>query len=543
LARLSALDLAVFIAYMMLLVSVGLYFSRQKKSLKSYLLADQNVHWMIVAISVLAALFSGVTYLGAPAESFFFDLTYLWVIVSFFIATPITTLVFLPFFRNLSLYTAYEYLERRFDRRLRWLASGLFITRVSCYLGLAIAAPALAIVEITGWEFWLAVLVTGLAATLYTALGGMKAVIWTDSLQFLVLCGGILLILGYAAAEVPGGFLEAWRLAAADGKTRLIHLELDPTVRLTVWGALLGGACNNLVQMVTDQIAVQRYLTAKSLRECQRALWFKLWVTLPLVGLFYLTGTVLYGYYRATPDRAPKMANATAVPYLAQPETTAPNEGIRNDRILPYFVVQHLPPPLPGLLIAAVFGATMAVVSAGINSLATATLMDFAVLLGPQGTERFLFRQARLLTCFFGILSTGLALVVSRLGTLVESTITIMGLFGGPLLGMFFLGVLSRRANSPGALLGALAGSVGGAAVAFSKYLFNYEISFIWIAFCATVTTFGLGWLFSLLFAPPVSATAGLVIWNNRENNEPTVSLLEVRAGSLHDNGKRIENK
>jgi len=520
LANLSPLDFAVFVFYMLLLVGVGLYFTRQKKSLKSYLLADQNIHWIIVAVSVLAALFSGITYLGAPAESFFFDLTYLWVIVSFFIATPITTLVFLPFFRNLNLYTAYEYLERRFDRRLRWIASGLFITRVSCYLGLAIAAPALAIVEITGWDFWLSVAVTGLAATLYTSLGGMKAVIWTDSIQFLVLCGGILLILACAIAEVPGGFAEAWRLAAADGKTRLFHFELDPTVRLTVWGALLGGACNNMVQMVTDQISVQRYLTAKSLQECQRALWFKLWVTLPLVGLFYLTGTVLYGYYRALPERVPHFASAQQVPHLVPPESTAPYEGIRNDRILPYFVVQHLPPPLPGLLIAAVFGATMAVVSAGINSLATATLMDFGVLLGPQGTERYHFRQARFLTGFFGLLATVLALVVSQLGTLVESTITIMGLFGGPLLGVFFLGVLSRRANANGALLGALAGALGGALVAFSKPLFGYGISFIWIAFCAASITYVVGWAFSLWFAPPVPAARALVFWSSLKQQE-----------------------
>jgi sodium-coupled monocarboxylate transporter 8/12 len=514
LGNLSPLDFGVFVAYMLLLVGVGLYFTRQQKNLKSYLLADQDIHWIIVAISVLAALFSGISYLGAPAESFFFDLTYLWVVASFFIATPITTLVFLPFFRNLNLYTAYEYLERRFDRRLRWIASGLFITRVSCYLGLVIAAPAMAIVQITGWDFWVAVLVTGLAATLYTSLGGMKAVIWTDSIQFLVLCGGIVLILVYAAAEVPGGFIGAWQLAAADGKTRFVHLDLDPTVRLTVWGALLGGACNNLVQMVTDQISVQRYLTAKSLRECQRALWFKLWVTLPLVGLFYLTGTVLYGYYRALPERVPELRSAHVVPRLAQPETTAGAEGIPNDRILPYFVVQHLPSPLPGLLIAAVFGATMAVVSAGINSLATATLMDFGILLGPQGTERYHLRQARFLSGFFGILATGLALLMSRLGTLVEATNTIMGLFGGPLLGVFLLGVLSRRANGTGVLLGALAGAGAGVLATFSGKIFNYNLSFMWIAFCAAAVTYCLGWSLSLFFAAPAPRAQSLVVWN-----------------------------
>ena len=265
--NLRPFDMACFVGYMLLLIGVGVWFMRRQKGLKSYLLADQDIHWIIVAISVLAALFSGITYLGAPTEAYYNDLSYLLMIGSFFIATPVTTLVFLPFFRRLNLYTAYEYLGRRFNQRLRLLASALFIIRVSFYLALAVYAPSLAIVEITGWPLWLSVVLTGLAATLYTTLGGMKAVIWTDSLQFLVLCGGIVLILGFAIASVPGGLPEAWRLADEAGKTRVFHLEFDPTIRITLWGALLGGTCHNLIQMVTDQISVQAaHLTAKSLR-------------------------------------------------------------------------------------------------------------------------------------------------------------------------------------------------------------------------------------------------------------------------------------
>jgi sodium-coupled monocarboxylate transporter 8/12 len=508
---LKPLDLGVFTFYMLLLIAVGVYFTRRQQGLKSYLLADQNIHWIIVAISVLAALFSGITYLGAPAESYYNDLSYLWVIASFFIATPVTTLVFLPFFRRLNLYTAYEYLERRFDRRLRWIASSLFITRVSFYLALAVYAPALAIMEITGWPLWLSVALTGLAATLYTTLGGMKAVIWTDSLQFLVLCGGIILILAFAIAEVPGGLPAAWQLAAEEGRTRFVHLDLDPTVRVTVWAALLGGTCHNLVQMVTDQISVQRYLTAKSLEECQRALWLKLWVTLPLVALFYLTGTVLFGYYRAYPEREPVLSSEGRVVARSECAPDSPPQplgGGRRDRLLPFFVVRQLPSPLPGLLIAAVFGATMAVVSAGINALATATLMDFRRANGnAKASEQRQFRLARQLTVVFGVLATVLALFIGRLGTLVEATVSIMGVFGGPLLGIFFLGVLSRRANGSGAFVGAIGGAIVGVLIAFSKQLLPWTISFLWTAFASASVTFGLGLLASIAFAAP-SATA-----------------------------------
>ena len=389
--NLRPLDLGCFVTYMVLLVGTGLFFTRRQKSLKSYLLADQDIHWIIVAISVLAALFSGITYLGAPAEAYYHDLCYIWVLASFFIATPITTLVFLPFFRGLNLFTAYEYLDRRFDLRVRRIASALFIARVTLYMAMVIYAPALAIMEITGWPLWISVSLTGGAATLYTTFGGMKAVIWTDSLQFLVLCGGILLILGFAIAEVPGGFATAWDLAARAGRTRFLNFSIDPTVRITFWGAVIGGTCHNLVQMVTDQISVQRYLTAKSLEECQRALWLKLGVTLPLVIFFYLTGTVLFGYYQVHPDREPVVNAAGQVVARAEADgqdQARPLSGGQQNRILPFFVVRQLPSPLPGILIAAVFGATIATVSAGINALATAALIDFGSAPGNRTTQR-----------------------------------------------------------------------------------------------------------------------------------------------------------
>lgn len=553
---LSYLDIIVFVSYMGVLFGIGVYCSRQQSNLKTYLLADQNVHWLVVSISVLAALFSGITYLGAPAEAFFHNLNYLWVVVSFLIATPITTVIFLPFFRQANLYTAYEYLERRFDRRLRWLASSLFILRVTFYLGVAIYAPALVVMEVTGWPLWISALLTGLAATIYTTMGGMKAVIWTDTLQFLVLCGGIALIFCFAVAQVPGGLAGAWSMAAADGKTRFFSFSLDPTVRVTMWSGLLGGAAANLVQMVTDQIAVQRYITAKSLADCRRALWFKFWITVPLVSTFYLTGTVLYGYYRVLPERSPAFVNAELVPKLAG----ATGMPIKNDQLLPCFVVNELPAPLPGLLIAAIFGATMAVVSAGVNALATAAMMDFQFgpspmapvprregsvpislprseanslgylpnaegILGsldnddeselacgldaveelPQAhSDRRQLNWARVLTASFGIAPTLLALfVIPYFGTLVESIVKIFGLFGGPLLGIFFLGVLSRRANGSGALVGAVCGGVAGILVLFSEQIWNCPISFLWIALVSATVTWATGRLASMFFAAP----------------------------------------
>jgi sodium-coupled monocarboxylate transporter 8/12 len=510
---LHTLDLAIFVAYMAILVGIGAWFTRREEGLKEYLLAGQDVHWVIVGISVLAALFSGITYIGVPAESFFHDLTMFWGVIAFVIATPIATILFLPFFRRLGLYTAYEYLERRFDPRVRWFASGCFILRGTFYLALAISAPAIVVSEMTGWPFAACAIGSGVAATLYTTLGGMKAVIWTDTIQFIVLCGGIVLIIAYASLGVSGNVFGAWSLAAADGKTQWLNTSLDPRVRVTVWGALIGGVCNNLVQLVTDQISVQRYLTARSLDEAKRALWLKLGLSVPLVGTFYLAGTVLYGYYKANPDRLPVFENAQLVPGLsAAAVVTAP---LKNDRLLAYFVMHELPSPLPGLLIAAIVGATMAVISAGINALATTALIDFASKRQVADSKRVLL--ARLLTLTFGGLATVVALQVGRIGTMVEATNKIMGLFGGPLLGVFFLGAITARPNGTAALIAAGAGAIVGGLIAFSNALFEVPLSFLWITPGAVITTMVTGLVVGRMLRPAENVAAYVFSWRRAE--------------------------
>jgi SSS family transporter len=501
---LTALDYCVFVGYLLVLFGIGVSFFREQKTLKSYFLADQDIHWAIVGISVLAALFSGISYLGAPAESFFHDLTYVWTIIAFFIATPIATLLFLPFFRGLNLITAYEYLERRFDVRLRRIASALFLVRVTLYIATAIFAPALAISATTNISLTVSIVLTGLLATIYTSIGGMKAVIWTDSVQFLVLCGGILVIILYASWSVPNGLRGAWELAADDGKTQFLKFDLNPKMRVTVWSGLLGGAANGLIQLVTDQISVQRYLTAKSLTDAQRALWFKLWITLPLLFMFYVTGIVLYGYYRAHPNQTPLLANASLVPALSQPQGDLATRPLANDQILPFFVMHHLPSPLPGLLIAALYGSTLAVVSAGINSSATAALVDFRRRSESDvRSDKDQLAVARRLTLCFGAIATLIALIIGKLGTLIQITNTILGVLGGPILGLFLLGVLVKRANSTGALAGFAAGSIIGVMIGFPKTFLGTEISFLWIGFVSAFATFVFGMLFSLSGSSP----------------------------------------
>lgn len=476
----GALDYFVLVVYVSASVTLGVWFVREQRTVRDYFLAGQSMNWFVVAISVIAALFSGISYLGAPTEVFNHDLTYAVTLLSFFVATPVIIYIFLPRFYRANLYSAYEYLERRFDLQVRTWSSAMFILRVLFYLALAIYAPSLALASVTGLPLWFSIAVIGILTTIYTTLGGMKAVIWTDVMQFFVLLGGQIAIAWVAMSRIPGGFMGTIEIAEAAGKLNFANFDPSLTVRVTFWGALIGGLFNNLVQMGTDQISVQRYLTAKSRDEAVKSLWFKLIVTVPVVIVFYLMGAVLFAFYQAHPERMPLD--------LAQ-----------KDRILPYFVVNELPAGVPGLLVAAILAATMSTVSSGINALGTASIVDFYQrnLRSPANPERLL-RLSKWLTGCYGLLATTLAFLMPLLGTLIEATNKIMGMLGGPLLGVFLLGMVTKRATSQGALLGAFLGSL-----LLAYVVFNTEVSFLWYALIGCAATFVLGYLFSLPTGQP----------------------------------------
>lgn len=382
--RFSAFDYGIFVAYLAASVLVGVLFVKEQRSLRDYFLAGSTMGSGVVAISVLAALFSGITYLGAPAEVYVHDFSFVLIGLSFFVATPITALLFLPHFYQRRYFTAFQYLEERFSRHVRMLASGLFVIRVLFWLALATYAPALALEQVTGLPLWLSLVCTAALTTFYTTMGGMKAVIWTDVMQFCVLFGGQILIIATALRSVPGGVEGVYEINRHAGKFSL-NLSLDPTARVTLWGLLLGGAFINLVQIASDQVSVQRYLTARSMEGARRSLWIKLALTLPVITLFYVSGLVLYAFYQSAGD--PLKAGRIA----------------SGDQILPYFVIHQLPIGMPGLLLAAIFAASMSTVSAGLNAMTTTTLVDFyAPPSRRDASDRVQIRLARYVTCSMG---------------------------------------------------------------------------------------------------------------------------------------------
>lgn len=483
----SWLDYTIFGVYLTASVSVGLFSARGSKSLGDYFLAGRGMGSILVSMSILAALFSGISYLAGPADVYKNGFGFAYAVLAFFIATPFTAVWMMPKFYQSRFYTAYQFLEERFSLSVRLLASGLFIFRVALWLAAATYAPALALEKVTGMPLWITILATGTLTTLYTALGGMRAVIWTDVMQLIVLFGGQLLIVFVAVGKIPGGLTGVWDTALADGRMDL-SLSFSLSERVNLWAVLLAAAFLHMVQMSTDQVSVQRYLSAGSLKEAQRSLWIKLWFVLPVLVLFYGTGLVLYAFYKTHGD--PLAAGLIA----------------KEDQILPYFVVTQLPAGLPGMLIAAIYAASMSTISAGLNSLASATVVDFKQRLSkaPEGTQAQQVGNARWITVGYGVLVMGLAFAVSAMpGNLVESVNTVIGLIGGPLLGLFFLGMFTQRTTTSGALLGCFTGFIG----LLSLYLYQNGfftavkppmlVSFIWFSLLGCIITMSVGLLSS----------------------------------------------
>lgn len=485
-ARFSWLDYSLFALYLTVSVGVGLWSARRKAgNLGDYFLAGRGMNSILIAMSILAALFSGISYLAGPADVYKNGFGFAYAILAFFIATPITTIWILPKFYQSRYFTAYQFLEERFALPVRLLASGLFIFRVSLWLAAATYAPALALEKVTGIPLWATILASGTLTTLYTALGGMRAVIWTDVIQLIVLFGGQLVIALVAMGKIPGGLEGVWETALADNRLSL-SLSFDFSERINLGSVLIAAAFLHLVQMATDQVSVQRYLTAGSLAEAKRSLWIKLWFILPVIVLFYGTGLVLYAFYKVHGD--PLAAG------LIQKE----------DQILPYFVVTQLPAGLPGLLIAAIYAASMSTISAGLNSLSSATVVDFQQRLTkqPHAPDSREVARARWITVAYGLLVMVLAFAVSKMpGNLVESVNTVIAIVGGPLLGLFFLGMFTKRADTRGALAGCLVGFLSLVALYFYQIgLFTAEkpaqlVSFIWFSLFGALITVGTGLL------------------------------------------------
>jgi SSS family transporter len=471
--RFGTLNTLILIVYMVASVAIGVWFTRRQRSLTAYFVANRTAPWWAAGLSIIATDLSAISYLGAPAWAFEKDLRMAMALFLFPLSMVLVVYLFVPFMARLRLFTIYEYLGERFNAGVRSVASVLFLFIRGGWLANVIFAQGLALSEITSISLTTSVWLIGGVSALYTVLGGMEAVLWTDVMQFFVLVGGILVVMGAILWSFGGDVGQIWSIAAAGGHTRLISFDVDLTTEVTIWALIVGGLVGNLSSYGSDQVIVQRYFTTRNKGEMARAILFNGLLVVPITLALYLIGTGLFAYYQANPPAVP----------------------VEPRRVLAYFIVNDLRPGYSGLVIAGLFAATMSSLSSGMNSLSTATYMDFIARFRSRvrASETDHVRTARLCTLGWGAAATIAALYVDRLGTLIEITGKINGFFSGPLLGMFLLGILNRRATSFGVMTGALIGTVVTAVAA------QTALSWIWYGPVGCLATVSLGSLVSLV--------------------------------------------
>ena len=300
----SSLDYFLMLAYILLVVGVGVWVGRGQRSTKEYFLAGRSMGWFPIGISTIASLYSAISYMGGPSEYRSYDLRLTVGIFSMIPTAVVVMLVFMPFFHRLQVYTAYEYLEKRFNVTVRALASAVFVIWRILWMGTAVYVPSLVLHTITGFPLIPMILLVGVVATLYTVVGGMRAVIWTDVAQFFVLSAGSVLALWVVGAHV-GGLEGIWSVAEQGGRTRIFDWTPDLTTRVTSWGALIGSLVANLGMYGADQVSVQRYLAAKSLKGMQKSFILNTVGGWAMGFLMIGIGLGLYAFYALHPGNLP----------------------------------------------------------------------------------------------------------------------------------------------------------------------------------------------------------------------------------------------
>ncbi|KAM4903907.1 sodium-dependent multivitamin transporter [Sylvia borin] len=454
----TAIDYSIFALLLVLSSAIGLYYALsgdRQRTVQEFLLANRDMSCLPVALSLLASFQSAVAILGVPSEIFRFGTEYWFLGCSYFLGLLIPAHIFIPVFYRLRITSTYEYLELRFNKTVRIFGTVTFIFQMVIYMGVVLYAPALALNAVTGFDLWSAVLTMGLVCTLYTTLGGLKAVIWTDVFQTLVMLAGQVAVIVVGAWRV-GGMARVWRVAEQEGKIAGIDLDPNPLERHTFWSLAVGGVFMMLSLYGVNQAQVQRYLSARSEREAKLSCYAVFPCQQIVLCLSCLTGLVMFVYDREHP-LAPSQPPASP------------------DQLVLFFVMDVLQdlPGLPGLFVACLFSGALSTISSAFNSLATVTMEDLVRPHFPGLSDSRATLLSKLLALGYGLLCLGMAYVSSMLGPVLQAAISIFGMVGGPLLGLFCLGMFFPCANPTGAVVGLLAGLAMAFWIGIGSFLSN----------------------------------------------------------------------
>jgi SSS family transporter len=488
---LNRLDFAIIAVYLVGITLFGLRFRKRQRSLRDYFLAGRDIPWWAIALSIVAAETSTLTIISVPGLAYDTNFTFLQVVMGYVIGRFVVAFVLLPHYFKGDLYTAYELIERRFGPQLRTLTSGLFLLTRAAAEGVRVYAVSIVVSIALGTGEIASIAIITVLTLIYTFEGGLAAVIWTDVVQTAIYVGGTLVGLAVIVQLVPGGWAHIHEVASATNKFQVFDFSLTFWRPYTFWAGMIGGAFLTTASHGTDQLIVQRLLAARNLRQSKAALLSSGAAIFFQFGLFLLLGVMLFAYYMLPSGHFGKA-----------------------DRIYPTFIVTHMPHGVSGLLIAAILAAAMSNLSAALNSLSSSTVMDLYLRWQLMRTKDFNRRDrgeiaedaeqgqaeehrrmklSRFATVMWAIVLFALAILcLHRVSRVVEVGLQIASVTYGALLGVFLLGVLTRRANQLGAATGMLCGFV------IEVYLWQFtDVPWTWWVMIGTTVTFAVGFLFS----------------------------------------------
>ncbi|XP_029630360.1 sodium-coupled monocarboxylate transporter 1 [Salmo trutta] len=444
-ASFSVWDYVVFVGTVLGAAGIGLFQAirgRKNTSSDEFLLGGRQMTAVPVAMSLTASFMSGITVIGTPAEAYRFGAAF-WIFgISYAIMSIITAEIFVPLFYRLGITSTYEYLEMRFNKLIRVIGTTMYIIQTALYTGMVIYAPALALNQITGLNLWGVLVATGVVCIIYCTLGGLKAVIWTDVFQMVIMLAGFVAVIARGAV-IQGGLGKIWDDCYQGGRLNLFDFDPDPLKRHTFWTIVVGGSVMWASIYSINQSQVQRYISCKTLTQAKLSLYVNmigLWVT---VSLAVFSGLTMYSIYKN-----------------CDPLTNGDVGAL--DQLLPYLVMDILAayPGVPGLFVAAAYSGTLSTVSSSINALVAVTVEDFIRPVYKNLTDKQVTWMNMGLSVFFGFLCIGMAAIASLMGSILQAALSIFGMISGPLLGLYLLGMFWRTANSTGGLTGLIVGLV-----------------------------------------------------------------------------------
>ena len=536
----SLIDWSIIAAYLVWITWDGIRLTKKSNELEGYLLASRSLPWWAVGLSVMATQLSAITMIGTTGQGYAEGMQFLQFYFALPIAMIVLSLTLVPFFHNARVFTAYEYLERRFDAKTRTLTSALFLVSRAMATGAVVSAPAVFLSVVLGVSVTNLCLLMALPTAVYTMFGGVQAVAWTDVKQMVIIVGGLLAAVVALVVGLPDGvgLGDALSLAGTVGRLQVFDFRFDLTDRYTFWSGTIAAFFLFCSYFGTDQSQVQRYLTAKSVDEARTSLLMSAYWKIPLQALVLLVGVLVFVFFVFTPPPmlfnpaydaavrssaqagayaaaetrfqagldaqreaatafvrsrqagAPTAAETAAFSaagtdiQAARAEAVAVVKAVSGDRtyndvnyVFPRFILSHLPVGLVGLLIAAILAAAMSTISAELASLSTATIIDFyRRWWKAEASDGELLWMSRLATGFWGLFASVVAIYAANLGSLIEVVNRFGSYFYGSLLGVFILALWFPRVNGHGAFVGLFGGMIAVWLVATQT-----SIEFLWL--------------------------------------------------------------